>query len=768
MRKFWKTYLLPLVAILAFVSCNNEKYLAPGEYLYNGSKIVINAKKEVPHVKTIKSELEELDYPETNTLFLGARTKLWFYNTTKDTEKEKGFRYWKKYKLGEPPVLLKHTDPERVSKLMKNHLYNSGHFSASAKFKVVPGEKEARIVYTIEIDTAYQINEVFYPEEQNTLMNAIRSTQPKSLLKKGDSYKLKTLKDERQRINRELRSQGFYFFDEDFLMFEVDSTAGNQTVNIYLKVKAKIDEKYLNTYRIGKIYVYPHYSLDQDSLQKKSDTVYINGCYYLLQDSAFRPEIISDAVYLQSGKLYNVKGHDYTVQRLMGLGGFQFVNIQYQPDPDTSGFLTAHIYLTPFIKKSIRLEVSVTSKSNGFTGPGFKASFRNRNALRGSEQLTVNLETGYETQISGSQAGLNSFDVGLNTELLLPRFITPFNIEHTRSKYIPKTSFKMGFRILDRVNYFRTNSYEAAVGYKWRESVTKLHELYPISLNFVNLASTKPAFDSILAANPLVRRSFEEQFILGSIYNYTFNSKLKQKRKHDFYFEGIIDLAGNLVGTFLNRSNAEGADSSFSFRGTPFSQYVRFETTFIHYFNISKKSQIANRIITGLGLPTGNSTVLPYIKQFFIGGSNSIRAFQTRSLGPGSFRADESHTGSIFLDQSGDIKLEANTEFRFTIFEIFKGAIFLDVGNIWLANEDPKRPGGAFDSKRFINELAVGSGFGFRIDPDFFIIRLDFGIPLRKPFLPEGERWVGSNVDIASSEWRKDNLILNIAIGYPF
>src|SRR5690606_23780901 len=299
-------------------------------------------------------------------------------------------------------------------------------------------------------------------------------------------------------------------------------------------------------------------------------------------------------------------------------------------------------------------------------------------------------------------SGLNSFDIGVNAELLLPRFITPFNIEHVSSRFIPKTSFQAGFRILDRVNYFRTNSYEAAVGYKWRETVSKLHELYPISFNFVNLASTEAAFDSILNANPLVRRSFEEQFILGTIYNYTFNSKLKEKRKHDFYFEGIADVAGNLFGSLLNKSNSEGVvDSSFSFMGAPFSQYIRFETTFIHYFNISKKTQIASRFISGLGLPTGKSLVLPYIKQFFIGGSNSIRAFHTRSLGPGTFLADEDQSGTIFLDQSGDIKLEANTEFRFTIFDIFKGALFLDVGNTWLANEDPKRPGGEFDSKEF-------------------------------------------------------------------
>lgn len=772
LKNTFNYFIFSLMLLIVF-SCNNEKYLVPGQYLYNGAELKINSKGKVENKSKLNRELQNLIYPEPNSKFLGARTKLWFYNITEEPEKSKGFKYWKKYKLGEPPVLMKHTDPERVRKLMKNHLINSGYFNAEAEYKVIPKEKEASILYSVSIDTAYKINEIHFPEAGDYLSNSIANTKEATLLKAGENYSLSTLEQERQRISKALKSEGFYFFEAQFLKFKVDSTIGNRSVNIYLEVKGNINEKFLQTYRIGKIYVYPNYSLDQDSILSSTDTLYSNGCYYLLQDSGkFRPEIITDAVFLQSGKLYNQKAHQYTLQRLIGLGAFQFVNIEYVPDADTSGILTSHIYLTPFIKKSLRLELSVTTKSNGFTGPGFNTSFRNRNALRGSELFIVNVTTGYETQISGNQSGLNSFELGLSTELVVPRFITPFEIRHVSSRYIPKTSFKLGFRILKRVKYFLTNSYDASFGYKWRETATKLHELYPVSFNFVNLANAEPIFDSLLTANPLLRRSFEEQFILGTVYTYTFNSKLKESRKNDFFFQGTADVAGNLIGLLGNKKqNPEQGfetDTNFSFAGVPFSQYLKFETIFKHYFNISDRSQIASRFSAGVGIPTGNSHTLPYIKQFFAGGSNSIRAFHTRSLGPGTYRPKDEGLRSIYLDQAGDIKLELNTEYRFTIFEMIKGAIFLDIGNIWLANEDPNRPGGKFEAKNFMNELAVGSGFGLRIDPGFFVLRFDFGFPLRKPYLPEGKRWVSSQMDFASSEWRKENVILNIAIGYPF
>jgi outer membrane protein assembly factor BamA len=241
-------------------------------------------------------------------------------------------------------------------------------------------------------------------------------------------------------------------------------------------------------------------------------------------------------------------------------------------------------------------------------------------------------------------------------------------------------------------------------------------------------------------------------------------------RVHSFYFAGTIDIAGNLLNA-VQKQVKKSSDEPFVLFGSPYSQYARFDVDYRYYWQIDVHNKLATRLVLGTGFAYGNSTTLPYIKQFSIGGSNSIRAFPARSVGPGTYdvRSDPNQQGSaFFIDQRGDIKLETNVEYRFDIIKSFKGALFVDAGNIWLLKEDPGRPGGKFDRDKFLKELAVGTGLGFRFDFSFFVLRLDIAFPLRKPYLPPNERWVIDKIDFGSPSWRGDNLVFNIAIGYPF
>ena len=737
--------------------------MAETEVLYTGSEIKFQKQGDFTINKKLKAELDEVIYPEPNQVLFGvARPKLWFYNTTKEPEKEKGFRYWKKYKLGAPPVLFEETNPDRIEKIMTNRLYNHGHFEPRVSYSIESKKKEAKVIYTLELSAPYSIDSVFFPEVDDELSRRIKATQNECLLQKGDQYNLDILKKERERISKDMHNLGFYYFEPNFLIFEIDSTIGNREVSVYLKIKSNIKQEFLEVKELGPIYVHPNYDLriNQDSIT--SDTLKSNGTNYLLQDSSIRPEIVTDAVYLKEGSNYSETAHDYTVNRLIGLGVYQFVSIKYVPD-SANKVLSPHIQLTPNTKKSIRLEVSGATKSNGFTGPGFQASFRDKNLFRGAEMLTVNLLAGYEAQLSSNSQGLNSFELGINTELNIPRFLLPFGIKTVSNRFTPFTTFRTGFRTLNRLDYYQLNSFDVAYGYKWRETKTKHHELLPISINYVRLAQSSPEFEEILSENPLVRRSFEEQFIIGTEYSFTYDSRLKNNDGNNFYFKGGIDLSGNLAQLIntIGEESSFGEETDYELLGTNFSQYTRLETVYKYFIKFKDGNILANRLIMGAGIPYGNATTLPYIKQFFVGGGNSIRAFQARSIGPGTYRrTEQDQNGNIFIDQSGDLKLEINTEYRFDIYSIFKGAVFVDAGNVWLVNEDTLRPGGDFKAEQFINELAVGTGFGLRIDPDFFVIRLDLGIPLRKPFLPEGERWV-------LNSFGKD-AVLNIAIGYPF
>src|SRR5690606_8855062 len=280
---------------------------------------------------------------------------------------------------------------------------------------------------------------------------------------------------------------------------------------------------------------------------------------------------------------------------------------------------------------------------------------------------------------------------------------------------------------------------------------------------YVSPANVTEKFDSISENNPFMQRIVEPQLIFGPIYSYTYTNTMLPK-KNTIYYRGRLDLAGNLAG-LISGGNAKEGNQKEIF-GVPFSQYAKIENDFRFYHKLDDKNSIATRLIAGVAYPYGNSEHIPFSRQFFIGGSNSIRAFRARTLGPGSFDP-RTLDNAFFFDQSGDVKLELNAEYRLNLFNFLNLAVFADAGNIWLVNEDPDRPGGKF-SKDWLDEIAVGAGLGLRMDFSILILRLDLAMPLRVPYFEKGDRWAFDKIDFSSSQWRRDNLILNIAIGYPF
>jgi outer membrane protein insertion porin family len=378
---------------------------------------------------------------------------------------------------------------------------------------------------------------------------------------------------------------------------------------------------------------------------------------------------------------------------------------------------------------------------------------------------------------------LKAIEIGGEAKLTFPRLLVPFKINYPGRKYLPTTDVSIGSRIQQRIGFFKLNSFNLAYGYTWRENTLKSHEFYPVDINFIELGKTSEDFDERLRQNVYLARSFEDQFIPGARYSYTLNTQLSEKRadkfreqkfeRSHFYFNGRVDVAGNLIHALQGKNFEQRAgNEQGTILGSPYSQFAKGEIDFRHYWQINEKTQFVTRINPGLGYAYGNSLTMPYIKQFAIGGSTSIRAFPARSIGPGTYyvlndtTSDE--TRRLFIDQRGDLKAEGNAELRYDISNTIKTAIFVDAGNIWLLRFDSARAGGLFDKRKFMKELAVGTGFGLRLDFNFFVLRFDLAFPLRKPWLPDGQRWVFDQIDVGSSGWRRENLILNIAIGYPF
>lgn len=768
--------------------CTAMKLVPDGRVLYTDSDIELIPEGRVTAKKQIKELLDANILPKPNTTILGMRPGLWFFYKAGNPEK-KGLRRFIKNKLGQTPVYMSDIDGEQIAQVLQAHLINNGFFNSTVTSQVQIEGKKGEVTYTARVHSPYRVRDINFPS-MDTLFTNIDSVKDDSYLKPGQRYNLERLKAEQERIEAALENLGFFYFDDRHLLFEADSTVGERQVDLMLSLERGVPEKAKRIYRIGQVNIYPDYTLSSDTVTVEADTTMVDGYHYIDRHDNYRPETITKVINFRPGIIYRDIDREYTLRHLMSLGSFKFVDIRFTESPQDSFLLNTDIYLTPHLRKSIRGEIQLVSKSNNFVGPGLSVRFTNRNFLGGSEQFQITANTSYEIQVGRNIPNpLNSFEFGVESGLSVPRIISPFNVHYPSRRYLPTTEFNLGFRLQQRIGFFQLNSFNLAAGYVWRENTMKTHELYPIDISYVRLGKTSPEFQALLDRNPLLEGSFEDQFIPGSRYSYTLNTQVNEERQSEFtdapfersqfYFNGNVDIAGNLMNLLQNTFTSPEGDSTQIF-GIPYSQFVKGDIDFRYFLSFDKDNKLATRLIVGTGYAYGNSKTLPYIKQFSIGGSNSIRAFPARTVGPGTFDLrtltppdevvgqDPPNNARLFIDQRGDIKLEANAEYRFNIVGFLNGAVFVDAGNIWLIRPDSERPGGTFDKNDFLNELAVGTGAGLRLDFSFFILRFDLAFPLRKPYLPENERWIFDKIDFTSPSWRSDNLILNIAIGYPF
>lgn len=779
--------LIVVASTICLSGCTATKFLKEGEKFYGGAEINFDTQgKRVGRKKILREELQGYIQPKPNKKFLGMRTGVWFYYIAGTPKKDKGLKNFIKTKLGTPPVFFSEATPQRTARTLAGQLNNEGYFNSQASYELKERKYETSVIYNIKLPRPYRLDTINYPTPRDSVYRAaLKGIKETSLLKQRQRFDLERLQGEQARIERELENAGFFFFDDRYLIFHADSTVGRRKIRLDLRLEPGIPNRAKRIYRIKDVSVFSSYALSVDSTKQSSFTQNVDGFNYIDSAGIFRPKIITDVINLRKGNIYRREDQEFTLSHLMGLGVFKFVNIKFRESDSDSALLHTDIYLTPLKKKSIRAEVQAVSKSNNFVGPGVSVTFTNRNFLKGAELFELRVNSSYEVQVSSQNVGgpLNAFELGFESSLTVPRFISPIRIDYSSREFIPKTVFKFGVNLQNRVNFFRLNSFNISAGYTWMESVSKSHQLFPVDISFVQTDKESDEFQQRLKDNPVLASSFEDQFIIGTRYSYTLNTQLtegiaeqfedRKYRTHNFYFNGNIDVAGNLINGIQRQ--LDRGDKPYEIFNTAYSQYVKADVDFRYYLQLDARNKIASRIIIGAGYPTRGGTTLPYIKQFAVGGSNSIRAFPARSIGPGTYhvRSEGEEQGTQFIDQRGDLKLEGNIEYRFDIVKFLKGAAFVDAGNIWLLRQikndagEVERPGGSFDSKTFLNQLAVGTGVGLRFDFSFFVLRFDTAFPLRKPWLTD-DPWVTDQIDFGSKTWRKENLIFNIAIGYPF
>ena len=778
LKSYCYKILTTLTIVVFITSCSNTKFLQEGQLLYTGAKINIKndtlTKKEKSN---LKDALQDQLRPKPNSSILGLRPKLYIYNITKEPKKQKGLGYWLKYKIGEKPVLLSDVDRDFNKKIIVNYSENKGFFNAKASSDTISKNKKAQVIYTLKPGARYLISQVHFPKDSTEINAEMQSITDKTFLKAGNPFDLDVIKAERERIDEHLKNRGFYYFSPENIIIQADSTVLKEPkVELFVKLKDNTPSLAKEQFTIDKTIVFADYNIDDVKLGKygvpyNTDSLEVyNDLYIIDPEHKFKPKIFDRTLYFNRGDLYNRKDHNLSLNRLISLGVFKFVKNEFIVSDSLNHKFDAYYLLTPRPFQSLRLETLGKTNSANYTGGEVNLNWTHRNFFKGAEQLKGAIYGAFDVQVGGPKDANNIIRFGANAQLSIPRIVAPFKFRSS-SAYVPRTNFDIGYEYLNRTQLYTLHNFNTSFGYLWKENERKEHNLKVLDVTliapqnvtekYLEQIKGNPAKD--ISANPSLQRVIDKQLIFGPAYSYTYTNTMLPKT-NTFYYKGSAELAGTIAG-LVSGADAKAGNQKEIFN-IPFSQYAKMEHDFRYYRKLNSKNTIASRIIAGVGFPYGNSTTIPYVKQFFVGGSNSIRAFRARTLGPGSYDPRDQNA-TFFFDQSGDIKLEMNAEYRANIYKFLNVAVFADAGNVWLVNEDDARPGGKF-SKDFIKEIAVGAGVGLRLDFSILILRLDLAMPLRIPYYEEGDRWTFDKINFGDSSWRRDNLILNIAIGYPF
>lgn len=758
MTKITTYSVLTLLFIFLLASCSIKKYIPEDELLYTGATVKIESDTTVDNKDKLKDQLETVLKPEPNSKFLGMYVGLYYYY--KNQKEKPGFiNKWMYKQFGEEPVYQEDVEPFEVEKLLLNRLENRGFFYSRATSDVVEEEHTSSVNYNVKVLSPYKMKTFTLDSMPSPIFEAIKQSIASTKFEEGIRFDLSSMKVERERIDAELNKKGYYNFNESFLIFEADTNQyDNKRFDLYLKLKNQVPPKSLVPYRLSKINIYPDYNVDTDT-SKVLEPREFNNKNYLQERLFFKPKYLDPFITLKKGQFYDGEDSKNTARRLSTIGVYKYVNIQYKEIDslltDSLGVLEANIFLSPLNKRALSFELQAVTKSNNFTGPALGVTYSNRNLFKGGETLNISATLGYETQFaSGNNAGLSSVELGLKGELIFPRVIFPIKINSDFFKYsIPKTKTSLGINYLNRSKLYTLLSGTALFGYSWNANKYVTHEINPISVNYTELSNTTEEFEDILDDNPFLRRSFEQQFISGLTYSFTYNGMVDTQKTHQFFINPTIDIAGNTISLF---GKEETTGEPKTFLGLEYAQYAKADINIYYHLKLGKDQILASRLFAGYGLAYGNSDIVPFVKQYYAGGPYSVRAFRIRSLGPGTFSGNGNEDGTYF-DQTGNIRLEANLEYRFPIWSYLMGAVFADAGNIWNSKENTSLPGGKFSSD-FLNELGMGAGFGLRVDVQGFVIRFDLAAPFHDPAKPKGQRF---EFDVASP-------VLNFAIGYPF
>lgn len=752
------------VMTAVLTSCSTTSNIPEGDQLFAGlKKIDYQDYEKNEHFSETKAEVEAALATEPNGSLFGSSyyrspfpVSLWIWNAFSGLEG--GVAKWVAKTFGQKPVLMSWVNPELRAQVAHSVLRSNGYFRSAVSSEVVPmkNPRESKIGYHVRLNELFTLDSIAYVNFPPSADSLLQKTMDDALLHKGDPFAVSKLDGERTRISNLFRNNGYYYYQSGYTSYLADTVAAPGKVRLRLQLADSLPDQVMRKWYIGKVRLELRKSFMEqlsDSVSRRYFSLHYNG-----RRSPIRPGLVLRNMKLRPRQLFSYDNYVESANAISGSGLFSMVDFKFVPrtDTDTLDLTLSCVFDKPY---DFYVESNLTGKTSGWLGPGLVIGLTKRNAFRGGEKLDITLKGSYEWQTNNGTKGVktrvNSYEYGVDASLEIPRLLVPF-LKRRRFWASPVTLLRASSDVINRARYFKRHVVSGELSYTFQTSATVMHQLTPLSLQYNYMTSHTAEFEQLMQSSPYLQVSMKDQFIPKMRYALIFTSRAGTR--HPYYWQTTVSEAANLLSLGYMVAGEQWGEKEKTMFKNPFAQFVKLETEYRKTWQVGEHAQLVAHADAGVLWAYGNSSMAPYTEQFYVGGANSIRAFTVRSIGPGSYTSTADR--SSYLDQTGDIKLLLNVEYRPRLFGNLYGAVFVDAGNVWSMREDDNRPGAKFKACNVPKEMALGTGIGFRYDLDFFVIRVDWGVGIHtSSSVKKGFYNMGKFSDSHS---------LHLAVGYPF
>lgn len=758
-------FLLTIAVSSALFACSSTSEVPEGDRLYTGLEPIKYTDYESnEHFTATQEEIEAaLDCPPNGAIFGSSYYRspfpysLWIWNAFHESESPIG--KWVTKTFGNQPVLMSWVNPALRASVAQSQLRNHGYFRGTVSYEEKPYSKhpKAKIAYHVDCGHLFTIDTVTYSNFPLNADSLIAASADEAKIKSGSPFDVVSLDAERNRLSNLFRNNGYYYYQPSYASYRADTVNTPGKVKLDVELADNLPEKALKKWYIGNISI----NLRRTFMEELKDSIhyYFFRAYFNGKKPPVRPRVIMSDMKLRHGQPYDYSKHTESNNRIASKGMFSSVDFQFTPRDTTTACDTLDLLLNCVFDKpyDFYVETNYKGKTTGRMGPAMTIGFTKRNAFRGGEKLDINLNGSYEWQMghsmSGSADDAHSYQYGADASLEFPRLLVPF-LKRRRYNVTPSTLLKASSNVINRAGFFKRHVVSGELTYTFQPSATSMHVFSPLTLQYDYMSSHSAKFDSVLNTSAYLQVSMKDQFVPKMKYTYMYTSP--EKYRNPIFWQMSISEAGNILSAgYLAFGHKWNSKDKKMFKN-PYAQFFKIETDWRKKWSINDHDQFVAHAAAGIIWSYGNSSAAPYNEQLYVGGANSIRAFTMRTVGPGGYMPTEATTS--YLDQTGDMKLLFNLEYRPRLFGNLYGAVFLDAGNVWSLKDNDYRPESKFEFKNMFSQMAMGTGVGLRYDLDFFVIRVDWGIGLHLPYK-------SGFYNVPSF---KKSQTLHLAIGYPF